>query len=681
MKPIDLLKSLGNVKDSYVIRAEEFRQGKSQAQVKTISAKRVWLIAAIVALMLLLVGCTVVYLLRMQDLKVGEYSFYVPTEYDEDGNVIPHETHEPIIQLSLQGSNMEALKEWKAFTNTYDPELKIANEADRTGSAWELPDNYHLTYGCYSQEMVNKLNEIVEKYELKLLSEYVGFNWWESRALLDSLSIDSLFYDDSGVEYWDGDLHLEGTFDINILLTLDMGDWTCEQGMVSYRYSLKDYFDPLTGSMLESHDYQQWDYTRKDGKTVLLVLNEGTARIYADLPEAFVSVYLDPVIWVQGEKTPMPREALEQFAELFDLDVKPVPADTESVDKYKAEALRQYEANRADAQAKHEAQYLKGYEYFVEYRLAKNPSPSTLSYILYDVNGDEIEELIINCYEILSTKDGGSYKYCDLQQTGVMFPRFRPCEGNIFEVWTEDFGMYQHYFYQGIADSASFITGVTYDANEKCWYQNLTDGMDGQKKKITESEAHEIMDSYPHVDIDWLPLKRYGEPVLSITYKDPYARYIAQRMERYDDADTFEYTLMDLTGDGEPELITRESSYMGDGRKFYDLRVHTIKDGELWDMGIDINHFAYVCEGGVLEESADDPERGQQESYWHYYRCTENGLESIEKVVRDPITMYWGHVVTGQEGKTVTEETAMAVRNSYKRIRLDMRPFAEYPFQ
>lgn len=679
MKPIDLLKSLGNVKDSYVISAEEFRQGKSQAQVKTISAKRVWLIAAIVALMLLLVGCTVVYLLRMQDLKVGEYSFYVPTEYDEDGNVIPHETHEPIIQLSLQGSNMEALKEWKAFTNTYDPELKIANEADRTGSAWELLDNYHLTYNCYSQEMVDKLNEIVEKYDLKLLSEYVGFNWWESRALLDSLSIDSLFYDDSGVEYRDGDLHLEGTFDINILLTLDMGDWTWEQGMVSYRYSLKDYFDPLTGSMLESHDYQQWDYTRKDGKTVLLVLNEGTARIYADLPEAFVSVYLDPVIWVQGEKTPMPREALEQFAELFDLDVKPVPADTESVEKYKAEALGQYEADRADAQAKHEAQYLKGYESFVEYRLAKDPSPSTLSYILYDVNGDEIEELIINCYEILSTKDGGSYKYCDLQQTGVMFPRFRPCEGNIFEVWTEDWGMYQHYYYQANAEDATFITGVTRDATG--WYQNLTDGLEGQRTQITESEAQEIMNSYKPIDFDWLPLKRYGEPVLSITYKDPYARYIARALERYDDADTFEYALMDLTGDGEPELITRESSYMGDGRKFYDLRVHTIKDGELWDMGIDLNHFAYVCEGGILEESADDPERGQQESYWHYYRCTPNGIESIERISRDPITMYWGHVVTGQDRKTVTEETAMAVRNSYKRIRLDMKPFKDYPFQ
>ena len=521
MKAMDLLKTLGNVKDAYVISAEAFRQGKSLAQVKTISAKRVWLIAAIVALMLLLVGCTVVYLLRMQDLKVGEYSFYVPTEYDEDGNVIPHETHEPIIQLSLQGSNMEALKEWKAFTNTYDPELKIANEADRTGSAWELPDNYHLTYDCYSQEMVDKLNEIVEKYDLKLLSEYVGFNWWESRALLDSLSIDSLFYDDSGVEYWDGDLHLEGTFDINILLTLDMGDWTWEQGMVSYRYSLKDYFDPLTGSMLESHAYQQWDYTRKDGKTVLLVLNEGTARIYADLPEAFISIYLDPVIWKNGEKVPMTQKALEEFAELFDLDVKPKPTTMETVDQYKAEALRQYEADRADAQAEHEAQYLKGYESFVKYRLEKDPSPSALSYILFDVNGDGIEELIINSYEILSMKNGASYKYCDLQQTGVMFPRFRPCEGNIFEVWTEDWGMYQHYYYQANAEDATFITGVTRDATG--WYQNLTDGLEGQRTQITESEAQEIMNSYKPIDFDWLPLKRYGETVLRLP-SDPLAR-------------------------------------------------------------------------------------------------------------------------------------------------------------
>lgn len=677
MKPIDLLKSLGTVKDSYIVGAEEFRQGKKQGKGKTIPAKRIWLIAAVVALMLLLVGCTVVYLLRMQDMKVGEYSFFVPVEYDEEGNVIPHETHEPIIQLSLQGTNMEALAEWTAFTNTYDPDLSVAMEADRTGSAWELPDNYHLTYGCYSQEMVDKLNEIIEQYDLKLLSEYIDFNWWESSALLDSLSIDTLFYDDSGAEYWDGYLYLEGTFDINIILTLDMGNWTWEEGMASYRYSLKDYFDPIKGSMLESRDYQQWDYTRRDGKTVLLVLNEGTARIYADLPDAFVSISLDPVIWVDGEKIPMTKEVLEQFAELFDLDVKPSPTDMETVEKYKAEALARYEADRANAQAEHEAQYLKGYEEFVQYQLEKNPNSQQASYILYDINGDGIEELIINGAAILSMKDGQSYKYCDLTQTGVLVARFRPCEGNVFEVWTEDFGMYQHNFYQANAENADFITGVRKDLSG--WYQILSDGDGGDEKQITETEAMEIVDSYTRIEFDWLPLKHYGEPVLSVTYEDPYAKYIARTMERYDDADTFEYTLMDLNGDGEQELITRESEYMGDGRKYYALHFHMIKDGELWDM--DGFQFTYVCEGGILEASADSPDRGQQESYWQYYRVTEDGLESIERVFRDPITMYWGHVVTGQEAKTVTEEAAMAVRNSYRRIRLDMKPFADYPFR
>lgn len=91
-----------------------------------------------------------------------------------------------------------------------------------------------------------------------------------------------------------------------------MGDWSWEQGSASYRYSLKDYFDPLTGSMLESHDYTQWDYTRKDGKKVLLVLNEGTARIYANLPKAFISIYLDPVICVDGNAVSMTQEALQQ---------------------------------------------------------------------------------------------------------------------------------------------------------------------------------------------------------------------------------------------------------------------------------------------------------------------------------------------------------------------------------
>lgn len=61
MKAMDLLVGFGSVKDSYVISAEEFRQGKQKAQIKRLSTRKMWLIAAVIALALLLVGCAVAY--------------------------------------------------------------------------------------------------------------------------------------------------------------------------------------------------------------------------------------------------------------------------------------------------------------------------------------------------------------------------------------------------------------------------------------------------------------------------------------------------------------------------------------------------------------------------------------------------------------------------------------------
>ena len=676
MKAMDLLVGFNNVKDSYVISAEEFRQGKQIAQVKRLSTRKVWLIAAVIALMLLLVGCAVVYVLRMQNLKVGEYSFYIPTEYDEDGNVIPVESQEPIIMLSLQGTNMEALTEWVTFTNTYDQDGTILIEADGTGSEWELPDNYHLTYGCYSQEMVDKLDEIVNKYHLKLLSSYIPLNYYESSVLLNSLGLKGLVKTDPDVqvEYWDGDFHLEGTFDLNMYISMDMGDWKWERGSAGYRYSLKDYFDPITGGMLESIDYTQWDYTRKDGKKVLLVLSEGTARIYANLPDAFISIYLDPVIWVDGEKVPMTQTALQQFAELFDLSVKPQPTTMEQVEKYKADALHQYEAERAAARAEHEAMYASGYKEFVEYRLGTVPNPESVSYVLYDVNGDGVEELIINSLDILSIKDGQSYKYFDLTNTGVFIGRFQPCEGNVFEVYCEDWGMYQHYFYQANADSASFITGVSPDPSDGMWYLHSKDGAYTEnRKQITEEEAQNILDSYTRIEFRWLPLKRFGESPVSMDYSDPYAQYIAEALVRYDNAKNYTYALMDLNGDSIEELITCQP---GSGQDTASLRIFTIQDGELTQYASDIS---YICAGGILEKCEE--EQTDQGRYYGFYRCGANGPEFIEKIVRDPYTLYWGRAQAGQDGKTVREDEAMEVIASYQHLSLDMKLFTEYPMQ
>ncbi len=676
MKAMDLLVGFGSVKDSYVISAEEFRQGKQKAQIKRLSTRKMWLIAAVIALMLLLVGCAVIHFLRMQDMKVGEYSFYVPTEYDENGNVIPVETQEPITLLSLQGTNMEALAEWLAFTNSYDQDGTILIEADGTGSEWELPDNYQLTYGCYSQEMVDKLDEIVNKYHLKLLSSYIPLNYYESSVLLNSLGLKGLVKTDPDVqvEYGDGDFHIEGTFTLNMEISLDMGDWSWEQGSASYRYSLKDYFDPLTGSMLESHDYTQCDYTRKDGKKVLLVLNEGTARIYADLPKAFISIYLDPVICVDGNEVSMTQEALQQLAELFDLSIEPQPTTMEQVEEYKAEAQAQYEADRAASRAEHEAMYAAGYKEFVEYRLGTVPNPENVSYVLYDVNGDGVEELIINSLDILSMKDGQSYKYFDLTNTGVFIGRFQPCEGNVFEVYCEDLGMYQHYFYQANAESASFITGVSHDSSNGAWYLHSKDGAYTEnRKQITEEEAQNILDSYTRVEVRWLPLKRFGEPPVSMDYSDLYAQYIAEALARYDNAKNFSYALVDLNGDSIEELITCQPE---SGQDTARLRIFTIQDGVLKQYASDIS---YICADGILEECEEG--KSDQGEYYAFYRCGATGPEFIEKIVRDPYTLYWGRVQAGQEGRTVREEEAMEVIASYQHLNLDMKLFTDYPMR
>ena len=59
MNPVDIINGLGGIEDSFVMDAQDFRQGKRK--VRSVPPKKIWLIAAIITLALLLVGCTVVY--------------------------------------------------------------------------------------------------------------------------------------------------------------------------------------------------------------------------------------------------------------------------------------------------------------------------------------------------------------------------------------------------------------------------------------------------------------------------------------------------------------------------------------------------------------------------------------------------------------------------------------------
>ena len=181
MKAMDLLVGFGSVKDSYVISAEEFRQGKQKAQVKCLSTRKMWLIAAVIALMLLLVGCAVVYVLHLQDMKIGEEVITQEAWTGPSGEYMPS-TEWVNTQLSLQGYNgspeQQALREWLDFKEQYDPDGTLMKENNMNESG--VPEQYYITYDCYTFEMMDKLNEILDKYHLNALGTWIYFDRWET---------------------------------------------------------------------------------------------------------------------------------------------------------------------------------------------------------------------------------------------------------------------------------------------------------------------------------------------------------------------------------------------------------------------------------------------------------------------------------------------------------------------
>lgn len=683
MNANEILDMIGDAKGTYLWETQKYRDGSAGA--KPLPRRRLWLVAAVIGLMLLLVGCTVAYVLRLQDLKVAEYRPTTPTVYDENGDVISLPTLPQRTQITLQGANQEALAEWNSFCRDYDPDGAIvtANDNNELG----IPNPYYIPYGCYSWEMVNKLDEIVQKYDLKLLSPDVGCQYYESSVLFSSLGIDGVFHGD--VEYLSGYFYPEGTFKIELLFRPDTDQWPYKDNSASYYYSVKEYFDPVSYEIADLESCTQWNYTRSDGRTVLLVMNDEQARIITDLQDALVTVSFASSKWDGGNKVQMTQSALEQISEQFDFSIQPHPADMTKVDALMEAARAAYEAERAAAA---ENLYTKGYEQYIQQKLEKAAAHSTrtrdgLFYSLCDLNGDGVMELLsggkASLWEILSMRDGKSYQYADCEKISSLAAlQFTVCENHVLELERiRDNSAEIWYYFRAEAEGLTYLEGL--EKNEDTWYSlpvSPTEGSDAEvRTEITEQQAQAIIASYVPLETQpqWQQMKRYGEPVKPIPWTDPYAIYIAEALEWLEDAGKLTYTLMDLNGDGIQELIARDTWTIraGSTEPVYALSVHTIVDGKL--VIVQGSHgMTDVCEGGILMYGEEDG------THYEFYRMKGTELELIEMIYQDRIQKYWVRAVEGEnpQSSNCSEETARSYIAQYHPIELNMKPFSEYPF-
>lgn len=312
MKSMDLLETIGSIRDKYVLEAHS----QTAAPKRRPPSRRLFLIAAIIALMLVLVGC-VAYILGLKDMYLGEYTY--DAGFDETG---------VSTSISLQGyvgtPNYQAAKEWQDYLSTCDP-----NDPDII-PGYESPMEY-MSYLCYTPEMEAKIDEICDKYGLQLLGPTYLAD--EPMRMFTDLGINNIIADgtvalvdfDGGAYYYrDGTFQLPGVTQ----LTWEGNPWS-HPVRYTYRCVMKSAFDGVALNVGDLGQYDEWTHCVKDGTEVLLALSEEKALIIADLPTHFVTVnILKPN---DGSPGMMNRNALEAIADTFRFDYMPQKPDPDTL--------------------------------------------------------------------------------------------------------------------------------------------------------------------------------------------------------------------------------------------------------------------------------------------------------------------------------------------------------------
>ena len=336
----DIILGLKYVGDDLIEKAE-YGQFPTKAehtatQKKRMSIRRPILIAAIIVMMLLLVGCAVIYVLSLQEIKLGDQTvtFDISNFDPETGEISEGQesVHQQILTLAGLSNTpaAKAAREWYEFTDSYDPDLEIKKSV--WGNIPDFGDKYY-GYDLYTQEMKDKLDEILDKYDLKLRGKLIEFE--TPKRMLQAMDIESLLNPDAGAKLdieFPYRYYENGVVYLNAVLTLpgENGDETVR---VFLNYLPKDCFIPDTAVLTEAQ-WEEWNYTTAGGDDVLILRAEesssawllcdtgsSTTSISVDVLRDMSEEVIDGVPVVQYEM--MSKELLERLADAIDFSLQP----------------------------------------------------------------------------------------------------------------------------------------------------------------------------------------------------------------------------------------------------------------------------------------------------------------------------------------------------------------------
>ena len=505
--------------DNILSAASERTPDGKETDMKRMNLRKTLLIAAVIGLMVFLMGCAVV-LFTLQDMQIGEYTHIIERYTDEDGNKIKnYEITKDVISLQgIKGSpSQQAAQEWYEFESTYDQDHKLLNEAD--ANPIEVSRDYDA-YFVYTQEMVDKVDAIAEKYGLKLAGQIAGTQAEETDIFFDALGLTNLHREeaDAEIEYSSGYFYACGNFNLNFYITLqgEEADWDHEI-LASMRYCGKEYLDTVFAHISDVKNYEQWTYKLPDGREVLIVTGDDHALILCDTDSAFISVLFKTTYCDENNViTRMSKRDVELTADVMDFSVVPQKPDMEEAQRRIDESYAKWKSEQEAKMETYENPFAPKASYAekIKFIMDNGVDPNNFYYALYDVNGDGVEDLFLG-----SETDSFGSVYTMYNDETYMLISFGMddssylCENGVIMHNDMVANPNGYYFYKigevtGDGMEAEYIDAVAYDDWDECW-KRVQGGYYEAGTEITEGEAMEIIESYGRVNLEMIPISQY----------------------------------------------------------------------------------------------------------------------------------------------------------------------------
>lgn len=471
-------------------------------------------IAAMLGVMFLLMGCAVVAM-TLNDLLIGEETKSNRAYFNSDGEIVPAQeiTRDVISLQGIAGSNNQlAAKEWYDFAKKYD-----LSEAEN----FQAPRAYDA-YSVCNQEMIDKVDEIAQKYGLRLAGQKEAAREWQMDAFCEALGIASPLKEAAKVEIvWDespmkeqgldgyylssGAIYECGNFDWGFLcnITDPQSQWEWPVNPV-VRYHDKEYLAVDFYAMENAETAEQWVYETEDG-TQLLIVNDGDfVYMFCDREDAFITVQMNNCYYEDGNRMEMPREDIERMAEAIDFSMKPQKPDMaaavkrlDALDQRYDEIFAAWEASFGDPF--HKDSYRE---------LAEGLNMKT--YALVDLNGDGADECLLKGdheNSALYTMENGKTE-CLLDGGRVMYL----CEDNVvegYEVVGEEYYLV-HAYYKMEGNEMVLMERIVFDRANDEWVRSLDGDLVGEET-LTKEEAEKILAFYVRVDVEMKSISEFPE--------------------------------------------------------------------------------------------------------------------------------------------------------------------------